>query len=657
MYEIPRYLLEREAAKRADRVIQLACGVLAVLCLTGAVLLIPSINSARTRYQLVLDPETVKGLPPDIQLLTKTGTLRALAIDTGFIRLERLKSEGKYYELMQLSSWLCKLAPRYPSVWTFAAWNQAYNISVTQYLPEARWKWVSNGLHLLRDEGIQYNPRAINLYKELSWIYWHKIGDFTDDHHWSYKKELAVEVERVLGPPPIALTAQETIDAFRKIADAPRDLEAFLREDAKVAAFVAKLREVGLQADETLLEFVGRYFRNDLEVASLMKIDENDAQQRRLLQRTKLLADPRNVEVRDRLLAALRAHVLRTRFHMDPQYMLELMEQYGPLDWRLPYGMGLYWANLGDKITKESVSLDPSESMNTVRQIFFCLRDMARRGRLVLEPNFERPNASYLQLLPDHRFIRKTHEAFLKFGMEQMMNDPKLAALDDYPILVNFRTGHVNMLREGIRQLWWVGTSEARAEALEYYQWLREHDREPNGDVKTYYLQPIEVAVMADIYDGLTSFNNAQVIVGNFLYQSFDQLAIGDLARAQGFLNVARQGWEHYMADKKIDIVDRRLMPPWEVMRRKVAIDYLQRPDVPPLKKVRVWRNLDLETRRYGYDELLPYMTRLCAEHEPPLNLDEVFREPPGMEEFRKQMQQTPESTEPPIEAGEKAPT
>jgi len=655
-FDIPRHILEREAAKRTDRIIQLVCGSVAVLCLVGAALLVPSINEARKEHQLVIDPDSLQNIPPDIELLTKMGTFRALAIDIAFIRLERLKQEDKFFELMQLSEWLCKLAPRYPSIWQYAAWNQAYNISVAQYAPEARWKWVNNGIHILRDQGIQYNPKSIGLYKELAWTYWHKIGDFLDDHHWEYKMELAVEMERVLGAPEVALTEAETLDAFRKIAEAPRDLDALLREDAEAAALVRKLHTVGLEADDALLEFVARYTRNDIQIVSLLKIDENDTVQQRLLERARVVTDPACAAALDRLLAVLRANVLRTRYHMDPEYMLELMEEYGPLDWRLASSMSLYWSALGDKVTKGQISLNPNESMNTVRLIFFSLDNMVRRGRLVLEPNFDKPNASFFQLLPDHRFIRHTQEAMLKYGEEQI-DDPNLARADGYPILVNFRPGHVSFLRSSIRQLWWLGTPEARAEAREYYAWLRKYDREPDGRVKVFYEQPIDRMVIADIYQGLTSFKNAQTLVNNFLRQSLDQLAIGDLQAAQGYLDVARQSWEYYMSDKSNDIVERRRIPPLELMRRRATMDYLRRSDVPLLNKVRLWRRLDLRSRHYTYDSILPYMTRLCDKNVPPLDLNEVFRKPPGMEEFREETQQEEDKpTKPEIERGEKVP-
>ena len=56
-YDIPRHILDREAAKRSDRVIQFVCGALAVLSLAAAAWLIPSLNEARKEHQLVINPE------------------------------------------------------------------------------------------------------------------------------------------------------------------------------------------------------------------------------------------------------------------------------------------------------------------------------------------------------------------------------------------------------------------------------------------------------------------------------------------------------------------------------------------------------------------------------------------------------------------------
>ncbi len=221
-YQLPQHLKARHSAERREWVTQAFALAVVAVCFVGAGLLVGPISEIRKERQLVIDPASIKGLPPDIALLGKLGTFRALAIDWASIRADRLKDEGKTYEALQLHLTVCRLAPRFPKVWINAAWNMAYNISVMKYTPEARWQWVQNGIRILRDEGITYNPKAVSLYKELAWIYWHKIGDFMDDEHLNYKRALAVEMEQVLGPPPVLCTpSNRSTASFRNRPSSP----------------------------------------------------------------------------------------------------------------------------------------------------------------------------------------------------------------------------------------------------------------------------------------------------------------------------------------------------------------------------------------------------------------------------------------------------
>ncbi|MFQ5590832.1 MAG: hypothetical protein ACE5HE_06705 [Phycisphaerae bacterium] len=330
---LPAYLQARRTVRRRESIIQIVAAASAVACFTLAGLLIAPVNALRKERQLVIDPDSIKGLPPDIALLGKLGTFRALAIDWAAIRAERLKEEGKTYEAHQLHLTICRLAPRFARVWVNAAWNMAYNISVLKYTPEERWQWVQNGIKLLRDEGIRYNPKSVSLYKELAWIYWHKIGDITDDEHLNYKRALAVEMEVALGPPPVALTDEEYFDWFRRIVDAPRDLQQMLSADAEVAALVRELEQLGVHPDYTLLELSARYLRPEVSVNDLLL--EHEDTNTLLARRLRIVTDSKNKAALDRLLAAVRSQMLREHYKLDVDRMLELMVNlYGPLDWR-----------------------------------------------------------------------------------------------------------------------------------------------------------------------------------------------------------------------------------------------------------------------------------------------------------------------------------
>lgn len=140
--------------------------------------------------------------PPEYAFAIQAfGAFRSILTDIAFIRAEEFKRKGRYYDAMQLHEWICQLQPRFPSVWEYCSWNMAWNISVTTYTPEERWNWVYNGVKLIRDEGLKYNPRAVNLYKQIAWIFNNKMSEFVDEHHYTYSCYWAWRMHLLFGPP------------------------------------------------------------------------------------------------------------------------------------------------------------------------------------------------------------------------------------------------------------------------------------------------------------------------------------------------------------------------------------------------------------------------------------------------------------------------
>jgi len=475
-YSMSRQLAARQTAIRRERSVQILAVAIALMSLVGAALLARPINRMRLEKQLVIDPDTIKNLPPELALLGKLGTFRALAIDWASIRAERLKEEGKTYEALQLHEMVCALAPRFPNVWVYAAWNMAYNISVSQYSPEARWQWVQNGIRLLRDKGIQYNPKSVTLYKELSWIYWHKIGDFLDDEHLNYKRALATDMERVLGAPPVALTDAEYFAWFRKIVDAPRDLEQLLAEGSDLAPIVGRLKSVGLFPDQSLLEFVARHIRPELRMSQLRA--ETAEQDPALLRQLAVVTDPEQQNLLEHLLAAVRSNVLRTQLRLDPTVMFELMQRYGPLDWRNAYAHSLYWADMGDRVSRGHENLNIFDQRNNARFVFYSLQNMVLKGRITLWPNFDDPFVSYIELTPDTRYIPFLYKEYLRLGKEHFGDDPRFKEGTPGPV---YMTGFVTNMAHWIQLLYLEGGKSNLQLATSFYAWLRENNPHPDG--------------------------------------------------------------------------------------------------------------------------------------------------------------------------------
>lgn len=157
----------------------------------------------RREHQLT-QAEPLENAPPLVAFTTVAlGGFRGILVDALWMRLSRLQSEGKYFELVQLADWITKLEPRSSAIWSFQAWNLSYNISVFMSSEEDRWRWVHHGIRLLRDEGLVYNRGSGQLYRELGWHFQHKIGSDSDQAHWHYKTEWYSMMDELLaGPRP-----------------------------------------------------------------------------------------------------------------------------------------------------------------------------------------------------------------------------------------------------------------------------------------------------------------------------------------------------------------------------------------------------------------------------------------------------------------------
>jgi hypothetical protein len=150
-------------------------------------------------------PEAYTGAASDVPpaltfVMAGLGGFRGVVAEMLWFRANRLQEEGRYLELVQLADWLTMLDPHASEAWVYNAWNLAYNVSIMMARPEDRLRWVENGIALLRDDGLRFNPREARLYRELAWFYQNKIGDSLDNAHLTYKLRLAETLAPCVNP-------------------------------------------------------------------------------------------------------------------------------------------------------------------------------------------------------------------------------------------------------------------------------------------------------------------------------------------------------------------------------------------------------------------------------------------------------------------------
>ena len=129
--------------------------------------------------------------------LAAFGGIRSIIAEVVWFRTDRLQDEGRYVELAQLASTLSYLEPHTPEVWSYAAWNLAYNISIMMPTYEDRWRWVYAAICLIRDKGLVLNPTESELYRELAWLFELKLGTTLDMASPVYREKWREVVEDV----------------------------------------------------------------------------------------------------------------------------------------------------------------------------------------------------------------------------------------------------------------------------------------------------------------------------------------------------------------------------------------------------------------------------------------------------------------------------
>jgi len=396
-----------------DRVIQLAALTALIVCMVSSTVLSRSLTAEAGRAQLVYTDTVQEGDPPEVALGIAMGAFRGLFVNYLWIRANKLKQDGKFYEAIQLSEAITRLQPRFPRVWGFHAWNLAYNISVACHTVDERWNWVNAGIHLLQNEAIPRNPNDVILHKELAWIYFHKIQGFADDANRYYKRKIAEEWTIVLGAPPLLdeLDRDEAVDrmvAFlQPVADAPNTLaELYRRELADAAAdakpgetaptesvvktLVDKIeKQAGLKLDQDLLRQVevehalsGAWYMQGSATAPRSITSTGLAGSARNPELKALLDDEQYKAAWDRLLPFVRKRVLIDDYNMEPARMIRYTKQYGPFDWRHACSHSVYWSVRGIEEGYERIAVDTYKTLNTDRVTLHSLQELFRTGSI-----------------------------------------------------------------------------------------------------------------------------------------------------------------------------------------------------------------------------------------------------------------------------------
>ena len=580
-----------------DIIICSVCIVIAAGLIIVAGLQLDSINHQRQDMGLIIDkPES---MPPSLAFATiATGAFRGLVVDALWMRADKLKDEGQFFDARQLAEWITILQPRFASVWEFQAWNMAYNISVaipaTQ--PDQRWRWVRNGYELLRDEAIdKYKLTNLTIYRELARIFQHKIGGVSDDAHKYYKLQLAMAMEPLLSSEDNQLGPQDN-RYFEALAEEPVSWQEII-SDPNVAAMVKALKS----ADNTFAD-------DDEFVSNYLSLRQNSSRFNAAAGET--IDDYRGSDALKKFDLFAKAWQLRKVWKLDPALMNNLNRTYGPidftdpnthlpLDWRHPDSHAIYWAVKGLQVAahKESGEIDISET-NTDRIVGHSLQNLFRYGKLIIrdmpfqvpvEGSQETQTRIYKEvfLRPDLRMFDSYNNSFLSI-LEKYKNDSSLQSLQN---------GHRNMLKNAVLSFYQSGH---RKKAQQIYNELR----------KLYDLPEFKVSLkefaQKRFFDELESLgiNDATEQVIMLLRDSYFLYAIGDDETSAGREKMAKEIHDYYQ-NKYLD-ENRIDLPPFTTLQYLALRDFLDDWEFDPNLRLSLLTRIEIERPDFA-EKLQPW--------------------------------------------------
>ena len=528
------------------------------------------INSQRQQMKLISN-EPLENAPPSLAFATVAmGAFRGLVVDVLWMRADTLKDQGQFFDAKQLAEWITTLQPRFAQVWEFHAWNMAYNISVaipaTQ--PQERWRWVKNGYELLRDKGIPLNPKSILLYRQLAWIFQHKIGSVSDDAHKYYKLQLVTAMEPLLG--------SADNQTFCALAEAPTNWQEIVK-DANVVPLITALKS----ADNA--------FADDEFVSNYLSLRQNPA---------RFNPDAFNVIDNFRGTAALekfdifaKAYQLRKVWKLDPVLMQQLNKNYGPidwndpnkhlpLDWRHPDTHAIYWAVKGLQVAgKGKYSAD---EINTDRIVNHSLQNLFRNGKIFIYdvPTKTITDSSLQSPVIPAKEGTQTKEVFLRpdLRMFEPYNKSAMARIEKYKDIKrkgsyeSLQTGHRNMLENALFSFYQAGHIP---QAQRIYNQLRK--LYPMDDFKG----PLIAFVRKRLREELKhiGLNNAKEIVTMMLRESYFRYAVRDDDEAFGREKMAREVYDHYQSAYSDE--NRINLPDFKLLRYFALLDFFNDQQYP----------------------------------------------------------------------------
>jgi hypothetical protein len=256
--------------------------------------------------------------------------------------------------------------------------------------------------------------------------------------------------------------------------------------------------------------------------------------------------------------ARRRAQLLTNEFKLDPVFMKQVDERYGPLEWRMTEAHAIYWAAKALEAARLNPTKVKADDLIQVRRnIFQSMQASFRHGRLVSNPLAKR-----FEFGPNLEIIPKVNHAYEEaIEQEAQYRD-------------NIKGGHRNFLRDAVYYLY---SANRVADAADWYAYLGKNypnktiiDGTTNSFPRNVTLNEYVLShVMEDV--GETDRDRVKARIEDFIFNAYRFLIAGELDLYEGWRRMARDLRTKYMAAIKGNEARIGLPPVEEIEREMLA--------------------------------------------------------------------------------------
>lgn len=234
-----------------------------------------------------------------------------------------------------------------------------------------------------------------------------------------------------------------------------------------------------------------------------------------------------------------RARLLREKYKMDPEFMKEVNQRYGPLEWRLPEAHAIYWAALGLKRAElNPTKVKPDDLITLRRVVYQSMQISFQRGRLVANPFVKA-----FEFGPNLDIIPKVSAAYEQAAQEDAKNRDHIL------------TAHKNFLKDAVYFLY---VDNRIADAAHWYRYLGTKypnntllDNSTNSFPRNVSLDEYAVGRVQEDVTETMARDRVKGILEGLLANALTSLALGDDNRAAGYKLLAEKVRTTYASKTK----------------------------------------------------------------------------------------------------------